>query len=113
MQTTTLSPVSNLATWTETYQFLDEDGEPLDISDATAITIKLRDPTSGSEVVSGSLDDEIAFVGGGTEGIITWTFSSDVMSALEPKTYEIGAIITIDDEDVQFILGRLPVLRGL
>lgn len=114
MNRTTLPPISNLATWTDIVGIFDEDGDPLDISAATAITLKLRDPLSDSDVLSGSLaGGEIALINDSDDNKFELTFSSSAMSALDPKTYEVGCILTISGEDVQIILGRLPVLRGL
>lgn len=109
----TLDPISNTATWNDTYQFLDEDGEPLDISAATAITLKLREPKTDAIVLTGSLGTELALVSGGTTGFFEWTFSADAMSGIDPKTYEVGGLITISGQTSQYILGNQPVLKGL
>lgn len=112
MNNATLPPISNLATWTDVVSVFD-DGEPVNISAATDITLKLRDPSTGSEVLSGSLGDEIALINDTNDNSFTFTFSSDAMGAVDPNTYELGCLLTISGEDVQLILGRQPVLRGL
>lgn len=113
MKRGTLPPVSNSETWTDTIQFYDsEDGNPFDLDDVTAITLKLRD--NGSDVLTGELDDEILIVGDAEDGTIEFTFSATAMSALDSKTYEVGLLLTQDDGVVrQLILGHLPVLEGL
>lgn len=114
MKTGTLGPVSNAATWNDTIEVFDaEDGEAFDLTDVEAITLKLRDP-SGATVLEGELDDEIIVVGDAADGTIEFTFSASAMSALDPKTYEVGLLITDEDDFVtQLILGHLPVVEGL
>lgn len=115
MKTGTLAPVSNTATWQDEIEFLDNDTEePIDMSLIDAITLKVRDPETKSTVLEASLDDGIEVVGDDGDGTIQFTFSADSMSALCPKTYEVGCLI--EDEDgfvTQIILGHLPVLEGL
>lgn len=112
MNNATLPPISNLATWTDVVSVFD-DGEPVNISAATDITLKLRDPSTGSEVLSGSLGDEIALINDTDDNSFSFRFLNTVMSGVDPNTYELGVLLTISGDVVELILGRQPVLRGL
>lgn len=116
MKTGTLQPQPNTATWQGTIELVsDTDGLPMDLADISEITLKLRDPSTMSTVLSGSLTGgEIAAVGADADGTIQFTFSATAMAAIEPKTYDVGMIVTEDSGFVsQVILGSLPVLEGL
>jgi hypothetical protein len=117
MKTGTLEPVSNSATWTDTIEFYDDEtGDPLftELTEAThpdEITLKVRDPSNDNTVLSGTLTGgDIAIA---ADGVVEFTFSSDAMAALDPKTYEVGLLYTQEDVTTQIILGTLPVLKGL
>lgn len=115
MKRGTLPPVANTETWTDTIEFYDDaDGSAFDLTNTTAITLKLRDIDSESPVLTGELDDEIVVVGDDADGTIQFTFSAASMAALDPKTYEAGILLTNSDGTVrQVLLGYLPVLKGL
>lgn len=116
MKTGTIDLVSNEATLQVNLDILDaDDGTPFNLSGVDQITVKLRDPDSGSAVLEGSLSGgEVIVVGDEADGVIQFTFSATSMSDIEPKTYEIGVLITDEDGFVsQVILGRLPVGWGL
>lgn len=116
MKTGTFEHQSNTATWQFTVELVDDsDSEPIDLADVSAITIKLRDPATKSTVLSGSLSGgEVVAVGADADGTVQITFSATAMTALCPKTYEVGMLVTQDDGFVtQIILGSLPVIEGL
>ena len=108
----TLSPVSNRADWIDTFQLLDEEtNEPIDTSDATAIIIEVRAPSTRCVVLTGSLSSgEIERVETGT---FQWHFTADRMRLLCPQDYEIGCTIVKDGITVQLLIGTLPVMDGV
>lgn len=116
MKTGTLDPVSNAETWIDNLEFYDDGtGVAWDVSTITEITLKVRDIETQSTVLSGSYTGgEIVRVGAASEGTYRFEFSASAMSALCPKTYEVGVLATTSDDRVaQIILGHLPVLNGL
>lgn len=115
MKTGTLQPVSNAETWTDTLELIeDTTGVALNTGDVTALTLKLRDPESKETVLEGSISDgDIVAVGAAADGTYQFTFSASVMSALDPKTYEVGCLVSTATVTRQVILGFLPVLEGL
>ncbi len=117
MKTGTLEPVSNAATWTDTLEFYDDETDEALFTEATPathpdeITLSLRDATSDTAVLSGSLTGgELVIV---ANGHVEFTFSADTMAGLDPKTYEVGVLYTQEDVTTQIILGTLAVLKGL
>lgn len=113
MKTGTLDPASNSATWRESFEVTDaEDGSLIDlVTDVDEITVKVRDSVSESELLSVSLTGgEITVLG---TGVFEVLFTVTQMDDLDPKTYELGALIEIDGDTEQLFLGYLPVLRGL
>lgn len=106
-------PVSNRETWVEAVQFYDQEtGDTLDLEgNIDAVTITVREQSSKSQVLSGTLADETVAVL--ADGVIQWEFSADQMGALCNRTYDVGATLTKDGQTVQFILGSIPVLDGI
>lgn len=115
MKTGTLEAVSNAETWQDFIELFDDgDGNTFDVSDITEVTLKLRDPASKSTVLEGSYTGgELVRVGDAADGVYRFTFSADTMSALDPKTYEVGVLASTALITKQLILGSLPVLEGL
>jgi hypothetical protein len=116
MKIGTLDPVSNAETWIDNLEFYDDgDGVSWDVSTISEVTLKVRDPQSQSVVLSGSYTGgEIDLIGAASAGTYRFEFTADQMGALEPKTYEVGILVTTSDDRVaQLILGYLPVLNGL
>lgn len=114
MKYPTLPAQSNQETWDGTLSFIDDDdGLPLftEALPPSAVTLRLRDRETGATVISGSMADGALVVVG--DGEMEFTFSATAMSALEPKTYDIGLLATISGVTKQLILGSLPVLEGL
>lgn len=111
--TVTLDPVSNAETWTDILEFIDDEtGDPwfIEASPPDEITMKLRDPSTGSTVLTGSLGTELFVV---ADGAVEFTFSAATMGGLTPKTYDVGVLYEDDDVTVQVILGHQPILSGL
>lgn len=115
MKNGTLEPVSNSETWTDTIELFDDaTGVALNTSDITALTIKVRDQDTKETVLSGSVSGgEVVAVGAASAGTYRFTFSASAMSAVCPKTYEVGCLVTTATVTKQVILGYLPVLEGL
>lgn len=107
-----LPPASNKATWAVNYELTDEDtGELLDLSGVDQITIEVRDPESRATVLSGSLTGGEVSVP--DTGVFRWEFTAAQMRTLCSKTYEVGCTLTENDETIQLIIGRVPVLDGV
>src|SRR5262245_53123999 len=108
----TLSPVSNRADWIDCVQLLDEEdpSEPIDISDASAITLEVRAPGTRSIVLTASLGSGITHI---ETGVFEIAFTVDQMKTLPAGDYEIGATIVKDGVTVQLIIGTLPVMDGV
>lgn len=110
----TLPPISNQATWKETLEFInDETGEPwfAQGQPPDEITLRLRDPASGSIVLGLSLaGGELEVVG---DGLVQFTASAEQMAGIVAKSYEVGILFTAGDDVVQVLLGVVPVLKGL
>lgn len=107
-----LSPVSNKADWIVAYALDDaETGDPVDISDASEITIAIRNPANHYVELSATLS------GGGVQhietGVFEWTFTATQMRNLCAKNYEVGLTILKDGETTQLIIGTLGVLDGV
>lgn len=102
------APHSNRADFSESWQALDENNDPIDLTGAT-IVFRAQDKNS-SDVLSGSTT-------GGEITISTTTFTlafavADV-SDIDPGEYEVGCTIEIDDFVTQFFVGTLPIVDGV
>lgn len=108
-----LRPTSNLATWTDRLELYDnETGEPIDlIEQVEAVTLSLRDIYTGNVVLVGDLDSGAIIVV--NPGIIEWSFPPEVMSGLDPKSYDVGCRVEMVGETLQVLLGHVSVKRGL
>ena len=117
MNTGTLPPISNAATWTDSLEFYDDEtGAALfEESDSGThpdeITIKLRIPGDDTAILSGSLTGGQIVIT--ADGIAEFTFSASSMAALDPRTYEVGILYEQEDATTQLILGTVQVLKGL
>jgi hypothetical protein len=112
MQIAPLPAVSNRADWIDAYKLLDDEtGHPIDLSDATEITVEIRDRETRSPQFSATLS------GGTVEhietGIFQWSFSLSQMRSLCPKTYDVGLTILKDEITTQILIGTLPVYDGI
>lgn len=115
MQRDTLDPVSNKATWVQDYTLFDEEtGDAIDLDGTTEITIAVRDARTGVIWLTGTYTGgEVTIVGDTTDGTFEWEFSADQMGALCALTYEVGLTLEIEDQTIQLLIGRLPVLDGI
>jgi hypothetical protein len=113
MIATTLPAISNQATWKDTVELRDAETDALiDLkTEVDEITLKLRDPHSGCTVLTLTLTgDDIVVI---DDGVFEFTASAATMSGIDPKSYELGCLVTMADEIHQIILGRQPILKGL
>lgn len=108
-----LPPISNRATWSESVQLTDsETGDAIDLTAVDEITVQVRDPYTFTNMLSGTLTGgEITVV---STGIFQWRFERSQLGVLTvSKTYEVGCVIEQDDDEVQLIIGTVPVFDGI
>lgn len=113
MQTGTLPEASNRATWSgEIAIYDDETDELVDLSALDEITLAVRDLSTRTIMLTGTLSGgQITII---ETGIFAFTFTKGQMGALDvTRTYEVGITIEEDDEDVQILIGYLPLLDGI
>lgn len=108
-----LRPTSNLATWTDRLELYDgETGDGIDlVEELESITLTLRDPYTSTVVLQGDIEDGSVRVI--NPGIIEWNFSHETMAGLDPKSYEAGCLVKMEQETLQVFLGRISVRKGL
>ena len=111
----TLDPASNKATWSESFELTDsETGDPISLSAVDEITLVVRAIDTDTAVLTGTYTGgEIVVVGAATDGTFMWRFEASSMRGLDAATYEVGCVIEQDDDEVQLIIGYLPVLDGI
>jgi hypothetical protein len=106
-----LDPISNRTGWLLDVALEDADaGGPVDIAGASVV-VEVRDPQTGAVALT-------ATTGNGRIAIVdTGVFRLDVppgeTQRLCAATYQVGAIITLNGESRQLIIGTLPVLDGI
>lgn len=110
-----LDPVSNRATWSESFELIDsETGDPISLSAVDEITLEVRDMETQSAVLTATMTGgDIVVVGAATDGTFQVRFEASQMRALCAKTHEVGVTIEQDDDTVQLVIGTLPVLDGI
>jgi hypothetical protein len=103
---------SNRATYVQAFQVFDnDDNEGVTLEGAT-ITAEVRRPGCTSAELSAAIGSGIT-VTDEDEGQFELKFTVDQMRNLCALQYEIGMVITQDDETVQYIAGTLPVVDGI
>lgn len=104
----TFGPQSNRADLSETWEAIDDNGDAIDLTDAT-IVFALVDPATGSSVIAASTDD-------GKITIATTQFTLAIakseFASLSAKSYNVGCTITQDDFTEQFFVGTMPIYEG-
>jgi hypothetical protein len=105
-----ISPVSNRADYSESWQAIDENGDAIDLTGAT-IVFEVVDPEcGGSSLISATTDN-------GKITISTTTFTVAIarssLTSLNPKSYRVGCTIEQDDFTEQFFVGDFPIYDGL
>jgi hypothetical protein len=108
-----LKPASNMATWTERLELYEgETGHGIDlVEEVECITVTLRDIYTSEIVLRGDIDDGSIHII--NPGIIEWSFPPEIMSGLDPKSYDAGCLVEFRTETVQVFLGHVSVRRGL
>lgn len=105
MQTGSFAPVSNRATWTDSYQLTDaDDGDLIDLTGIDGITVEIR-----SASLTATLGSGVTVTGAGT---FEWTFTETQMRTLCPGTYKVACVAEDGDESEQIFIFDLPVLDG-
>ena len=102
-------PQSNRGAWDGSYQAIDQDGSPIDLTSASEITLQVHDDCNS--VLSATKTGGTITVSA-TPGLFSWTFSASQMGALCPKTYTVGATSTVSGSTHQIMLARLPIYEG-
>jgi hypothetical protein len=94
MVTGSIPTASIWGTWSENVEVWDVDSDDLmDLTEATEITLKLKDPYTGVEELTLTMSGgDIVIV---SMGIIQWRVEQTVMALLSAKLYEI--IMTLED----------------
>ncbi len=109
----TLPARSNIATWSDFIEFIDDTtNEPFDLSTADEITVRVRDLECDRELLSASLSGGTVTLSDQT-GVAAFSFTDAQMRTLCVGVYEFGTTITVDGDVYQIHLCRLPVVRGL
>jgi len=100
-----ISPVSNREDYSESWQAIDDDGEPIDLTGATIVFQVAEPGTGGCIVATADVDIDTT----------TFTASIDVatMRGLCPKEYRVGCTIDQGDGPAQFFVGSFPVYDGV
>lgn len=107
-----LPVASNRATYTQAFQLYDdEDNEGVTLNGAT-IAVAVRRPGCSSSELTAAIGSGVSIVDE-DDGQFVVRFSRDQMRQLRAMQYEIGIVITQDDETVQYIAGTLPVIDGI
>lgn len=112
MKTRSLPSQSNKSTFSDFIQFTNDDGTALDLSTATEISVRIRDPLSNITRL------EATKTGGtvsatGADGEVSFTFTSDQMGGLCAQNYEFGVLVTVSGVTTQTHLCPLPIIEGL
>jgi|SRR5215813_13540713 len=112
MYTGILAEVSNQETWSQAIEILEaETDDPYDFSDATEITINLREGPNQFTALSLTMGNGDITVP--ETGVIEWKADFSRMGALFKRQYEAGIIFVFPDGKVQFFLGHVNILEGL
>lgn len=110
MYTGSIPPASIFATWIESIEISSaDDGQLVDLSSLTEITLKLRDPrTFFDELVLRLTDGNITLP---STGIIQWRAELTQMASLVSKTYDVLLILYDGDITVDLVLGSISILQ--
>ena len=100
-----LSPISNRADWTSSYEVVDDtDGTDVDLSSAT-IVFAISDPYDCDDLIEGTITVP-------SPGFFNVSFTREQLQELN-GTYDVGCTIEISSVTTQFIVGRLPIIDGV
>jgi hypothetical protein len=112
MYQATLSPVSNRADWSMSFEIVNDDTDET-ITDLTgvSVTIEVRESRCYSpRLTASTANGKIVDLG---NGVLEMQFTRSDMTGLCAGTYEIGVTIERDDYTSQYLIGTLPVLNGI
>jgi hypothetical protein len=107
----TLDPVATSAGWTQLLEILDQEtGEPVELAGASLL-VEVRDRRCGAVVLSAGTDNgKVSVVDSGTVQI---SVPADETKRLRADTYDVGAVLALNGETRQLIIGSLPVVDGI
>lgn len=105
-----LGKISTKGDWRDAFLLIDEEtNEALDLTDCD-VTFNVTPKTCESAILSGSTTGgEIILP---DTGYIEWTFAASRLSNIAAGTYDVGVVITRDDETLQLFLGTITIERG-
>ena len=101
---------SNRASWHFTGQLIDENDDPIDLTDMV-LTIGVYDK-DGCLKLTGSTDDGRITYLDATTGTFDWVFTDTEMRGLCRGTYSTGLIMSDGANVTQIGTGPLPVIDG-
>jgi hypothetical protein len=101
-----LSPISNRETYSESFEAIDENGDPIDLEAVSAtIVCEMRLPgNTSTTALTVAIEDEVFTIS------LTEAQTRSLCAGME---YEIGCTIEIDDVVTQFFVGVLPIIDGI
>lgn len=110
MYTGSLPAVSNREDWIVTSPLIDEDGEEIDLTDASFEMFICRQNCPGQSVVSGSTAD--GTFTNPTSTTFQWWYTPEDMNDLSAGTYDVYLRVTIDDVVTQILSCTVPIVEG-
>lgn len=113
----TLEAITNRQTWSDTFTCVTlVNGENVAVNVATAIfELYVQDPgTKISTLTAKSPDSHFTLPGGGTDGVVKWTFTdTETRKLCAALTYDVALYITVAGVVTPLALLKLPVLEGI
>lgn len=105
-----IAPRSNQATWTDVVEVVDDDtGSPIDLTSAL-ITLQVRIPDSNTQALTATVGSGITIV---SLGNFQFTFARTAMQNLDPGTYDVGCVVTLNGETDELFIATVNILDGI
>jgi hypothetical protein len=122
MLTGSFESVSNRETWSQDIELTDgHTGAAINLTGA-AIVVEIRAkrqsgdygiPAGTVALSATTVNGKITLPGGGTDGVLRWTFSATDMRGVCAGTYDVGATYTLSGVTTQILIGTVPILDGI
>lgn len=113
----TLEVITNRQTWSDTFTCVTlVNGENVAVNVSAAIfELYVQDTGSKINILSAkSPDSHFTLPGGGTDGVVKWTFTdTETRKLCAAQTYDVALYITVAGVVTPLALLKLPVLEGL
>jgi len=108
--TGSIPPASIYETWQESIEITSaDDGQYVDLSPATEITLRVRDPiTNLDDLVITKSDGSITVP---SLGIIQWKVDTDHMGTLQIKLYRLILVLKINGDEISLIIGSVSIVE--